>query len=157
MFVEIQTISELEQELKKSVGEIESPEMCLEKITLIDTDGKPGDKVIIHWKINESDLPHHSFVYDPDNGHDENSHDAHGTTLEFSDVGYIFTLPGYDPCDIWLGGVVHIPHPDCSIDDDTFPIWETLLNLSLNESVKQILICKSIDLLPCDVKRKYLL
>lgn len=55
------------------------------------------------------------------------------------DRGYILTLPGHEPEDVWIGGVVHVPHPDNPGGKDSIgPIWNTLDELLQNEQVTKI-------------------
>ena len=70
---------------------------------------QPGSRVHIHWKS------------------------------EAVDRGYILTLPGHEPRDVCIGGVVHVPQPDNPGGKDSIgPIWETLDDLLRNEQVERI-------------------
>lgn len=68
------------------------------------TTPKPGDRVRIVWR--------HEAV----------------------DHGYLLTLPGFEPDDFMVGGVVHVHTPY----DDVAPIWITLDQLLANELVETI-------------------
>ena len=49
------------------------------------------------------------------------------------DYGCLFTLPGLEEMDIWMGGVVFIPRPDNpSGKDAPPPVWTTLDELLKN-------------------------
>lgn len=58
---------------------------------------------------------------------------------DYYDVGYIFTLPGFEGNDVWMAGIVHIPNPSNPGGKDNLePVWITLNDLLENELIKRI-------------------
>lgn len=67
--------------------------------------------------------------------------EIHWPDIEAVDSGYIFTLPGYEDDDVFMGGVVHVPSPDNPGGMDSVPAeWTTFDELLRNPRVGKIVI-----------------
>lgn len=51
------------------------------------------------------------------------------TLFDEPDIGYIFTLPGFDSNDIYIAGIVHTPKPQGCEKSDCDPEWIYLCRL----------------------------
>lgn len=56
------------------------------------------------------------------------------------DVGYIFTLPGWDSGDIYMSGIVHIPKPQGCEKSECDPEWYHFERLLDDEYVTKVVV-----------------
>lgn len=70
---------------------------------------------------------------------------AEGEDETFLDHGYVFTLPGLEDRDVWMGGIVHIPNPDNPGGMDSVPpVWVTLDRLLKDPLVLKVTVMERI-------------
>lgn len=62
------------------------------------------------------------------------------TLFDEPDIGYIFTLPGFDSDDIYMSGIVHIPKPHGCEKCDCEPEWIYINRLLSIEEVLEVRI-----------------
>lgn len=69
----------------------------------------------------------------------------HWPDIETVDRGYIFTLPGYEDDDVYMGGLVHVPEPENPGGMDGVPAeWTTLDELLRNPRVGKITVMRNV-------------
>ena len=81
----------------------------------------PGSRVKIYWDPE-------SFGWTPEYQEDTEKSDEE-IQEEYTDEGYILILPGADPGDIFMSGIVHIPRPGEFMEGkggDSPPEWIVL-------------------------------
>lgn len=55
--------------------------------------------------------------------------------------GVVFTLPGLEPNDVWMGGVIQVARPYFEGDKDCpGPIWVTVDQALKNEQIERIVV-----------------